>query len=76
MSEMVDHPEHYGGADDPHETIKVLRAWLTEEELAGFLKGNAIKYLSRANRKGDPATDCAKAAWYARELAHVLEPSA
>lgn len=24
---MVDHPDHYGGADNPYETIKVIEAW-------------------------------------------------
>lgn len=66
----VDHPEHYGGADDPYEVIKVLKAWLTPEELRGFCKGNAIKYLARAGKKpGQPSKrDEAKAEWYAKYL--------
>lgn len=64
IPETVDHPAHYGGADDPYETIKVLQAWLTPDEFRGFVKGNAIKYLSRAGRKDAPAEDAAKAAWY------------
>lgn len=59
--EKVDHPAHYGGADNPYEAIKVIEAW----EL-GFRLGNAVKYISRAGKK-DPATrleDLEKAAWY------------
>lgn len=52
MIEAVNPPAHYGGADDPYEVIKVLRAWLTSDEYAGFLKGNVIKYEARARRKG------------------------
>lgn len=62
----VDHPSHYGGDDSPYEVIKVLKAWLTPEELRGFCMGNAIKYLARAGKKKDqPAKrDIAKAEWY------------
>lgn len=78
MADMVNHPEHYGGADNPYETIKVLEAWLTPEQLSGFLLGNALKYLSRAGKKAphNAVADLAaiedqeKAAWYlAREIA-------
>jgi len=67
----VNHPAHYGGADDPFETIKVLQAWLSPEEYRGFLKGNAIKYLSRAAKKGAPVEDAKKAAWYAERLSQL-----
>lgn len=66
--EAVDHPAHYGGADDPYEAIKVIEAWGL-----GFNLGNALKYLSRAGRKPGEARrkDLAKAAWYlAREIAN------
>ena len=65
--EAVDHPAHYGG-DTVYETIKVLKAWLTPEEYRGFLKGNAIKYLSRAGKKGSAEEDQKKAEWYIKEL--------
>lgn len=57
--EAVDHPAHYGGAEDPYEAIKVIEAWGL-----GFALGNAVKYLARAGRKGDRLTDLRKAAWY------------
>ena len=62
-SDPVNHPAHYGGESNVYECIKVLEAWLTPEEFAGFCKGNVHKYLSRANQKGG-AEDVAKAAWY------------
>ena len=57
----VDHPEHYGGAEDPYEAIKVIEAW----EL-GFCLGNAVKYIARAGRKpgSDWVEDLSKARWY------------
>lgn len=66
QKETVNHPAHYGG-DTVYETIKVLKAWLTYDEYVGFLKGNVIKYLSRA-RKKNGTEDIAKAAWYQAEL--------
>lgn len=59
----VDHPPHYGG-DTEYETIKVLEAWLTPEQFIGFLRGNALKYLSRAGKKSATIEDLQKAEWY------------
>lgn len=46
MSNNIDHPDHYGGKDNPYEAIKVIEAW----DL-GFCLGNAVKYISRAGKK-------------------------
>jgi len=73
MTDMVNHPSHYGGADDPFETIKVLKAWLSPEEFRGFLMGNCIKYQSRLGKKGSRAEDAGKAAFYATALAEFEE---
>lgn len=59
VREAIDHPKHYGGADNPYEAIKVIEAW----EL-GFHLGNVIKYVSRAGKKGSDLEDLKKAAWY------------
>ena len=62
--ESVNHPDHYGGKDNPYEVIKVIRAW----DLS-FSLGNVVKYVARAGRK-DPAKrleDLHKAAWYLQE---------
>lgn len=57
--EMVNHPTHYGGEDNPYEAIKVIEAWRL-----GFNLGNAIKYISRAGKKVDILEDLEKASWY------------
>jgi hypothetical protein len=59
MPDVVDHPEHYGGADNPYEAIKVVEAWQL-----GFHLGNVVKYIARAGRKGDALEDLKKARWY------------
>lgn len=61
MVDVINHPKHYGG-DTVYETIKVLEAWLTPEQFIGFCRGNAIKYLSRAGKKTDAASDDLKKA--------------
>lgn len=57
--EKVNHPIHYGGKDNPYEAIKVIEAWHLN-----FNLGNAVKYISRAGRKGDYTEDLLKAIWY------------
>lgn len=60
----VSMPKHYR-AGEVYETIRVIEAW----DL-GFCLGNAVKYLSRAGRKGDAVEDLKKARWYIdREIA-------
>lgn len=67
--ESVDHPEHYGGADNPYEAIKVIEA----HEL-GFHRGNALKYLLRAGVKSrNPIEDLEKAIWYLRREITLVE---
>lgn len=70
----VDHPSHYGGADNLYEAIKVIEAWGL-----GFCLGNAVKYISRAGKK-DPAKeieDLEKARWYLdREIATLKAANA
>lgn len=63
MSEMVNHPSHYGGEDNTYEVIKVIEAWGLDKD---FYLGNAIKYIPRAGKK-DPSKeieDLEKAVWY------------
>jgi hypothetical protein len=56
MSEAVNHPAHYGGADNPYEAIKVIEAWGL-----GFCLGNTVKYISRAGKKDALLQDLKKA---------------
>lgn len=65
--ETVDHPAHYGGADNLYEAIKVIEAWSL-----GFCLGNAVKYINRAGKKGARLEDLEKARWYLdREIANA-----
>jgi hypothetical protein len=58
--DMVNHPAHYGGKDDPYEAIKVINAWKL-----GFNLGNTVKYISRAGKKSDALIqDLKKAQFY------------
>ena len=67
--DMVDHPSHYGGKDNPYEVVKVMEAWLSPEEFRGAMKFNIHKYLASAGKKNyNPTEDEAKAAWYAAYL--------
>jgi hypothetical protein len=68
--EHVNHPEHYGGAGNLYEAIKVIDAW----DL-GFCLGNTVKYISRAGKK-DPKKeleDLKKALWYLNHHIEKLE---
>jgi hypothetical protein len=66
MSQDKINPDHYkfGGI----ETIDYLRAKMNDDEFRGFLRGNALKYLSRAEAKGGKE-DYEKALWYVSMLA-------
>lgn len=56
----INHPQHYGGEDDPYEAIKVIEAWKL-----GFNLGNCVKYIRRAGRKtSESIEDLEKAVWY------------
>jgi len=70
MVEEVNHPEHYGGGDNPYEVIKVIHALGLN-----FNRGNAFKYLARAGIK-NPATaitDLQKAIFYLNYELELLE---
>jgi hypothetical protein len=60
MKEKVDHPDHYGGENNPYEAIKIIEAWGLD-----FHLGNVVKYISRAGKKSENALeDMQKAKWY------------
>lgn len=67
--DMVNQPPHYkvGGI----EAIDYIQAKLTAEEFAGYCKGNALKYISRAPHKKDAIEDLRKAIWY---LNRIINP--
>ena len=57
-------PTHYDQLISP---IQYMQVALTPEEFKGFLKGNIIKYIARAEQKGG-AADYYKAHVYANWL--------
>lgn len=61
MNNNIEHPQYYGGSDNPYEAIKVIEAW----DL-GFCLGNVIKYISRNGKKEGEAAikDLKKAKQY------------
>lgn len=54
----IEHPSHYNEGRK-YETIDVIEDWNL-----GYHLSNALKYLSRYNRKGDGIQDLKKAVWY------------
>lgn len=61
--EGIDHPAHYNKHPSGVECIDVV-------EHMGFNTGNAIKYIWRADEKGNDLQDLKKALWYVqREIA-------
>ena len=66
--EAVNHPQHYGGENNPYEAIKVIEAWELD-----FCLGNTVKYISRAGKKDNIIQDLKKAAWYLERKINKLE---
>lgn len=66
-------PDHY--KNNGLETIDVIKAWLTKEEYIGFLKGNMLKYQSRAGKKENNSElqDYKKINWYQNKLIEELQ---
>jgi hypothetical protein len=58
----VNSPKHYEVLHNV-EVMDIIMAQLTAEEYNGWLKGNALKYILRADKKGKPAEDREKAVW-------------
>jgi hypothetical protein len=67
---QVNHPAHYGGANNDYEAIKVIEAWELD-----FCLGNAVKYISRAGKKEDMIQDLKKAKWYIDRKIYQIEPT-
>lgn len=51
---------------------KAMEAWMSREAFMGFLRGNAIKYLARTDKKGG-IEDLKKAHHYLSKLIEVAE---
>ena len=58
----IDHPKHYQGTS--MEVIDII-----EDFDLNFNLGNALKYILRCDKKGNPIEDLDKARWYlSREM--------
>lgn len=58
-------PTHYQGFSNGAQPVDIA-------ECLSFNAGNALKYISRAGRKGDALEDLKKARWYIdREIARL-----
>lgn len=64
---VINHPQRYGG-DTTYECVKVLKAWMNEDEYRGFLRGNCLKYLCRVGKKDEVVQELNKAKWYLEKL--------
>jgi hypothetical protein len=63
---MVYSPSHYN--DTGIEAIDAIRAALGDEGFRSYCRGNALKYLWRAEHKGNTRQDIEKAIWYLRAM--------
>jgi hypothetical protein len=68
--EYVNHPEHYGGENNPYEVIKVIEALEMD-----FHLGNTFKYIARAGKKGTDKElqDLEKALWYLQRKIELVK---
>ena len=65
MTDLINHPPHYTAHPSGVECIEIT-------EHMGFNLGNAVKYIWRADLKGNQLADLEKAAWYIqREISRI-----
>lgn len=67
--------EQVGGNHYKEQAVQpwaAMESWMTPEQFVGFLRGNAIKYLARADKKGG-LEDIKKAQHYINKLVEVSE---
>jgi hypothetical protein len=69
-SDPVDHPPHYQGKV---ECIDAIEAALGDDGFVACCRGNAMKYIYRAGRKGESVEDLRKAAWYLDRAIKTME---
>jgi hypothetical protein len=62
--DVVHHPQHYQTYTEGLEVIDIIKAILGPEKFCAYCRGNAIKYLSRADHKGNTVEDLNKAVVY------------
>lgn len=70
-NDPVNHPSHY--TNGLVECIEAIEASLSQEAYKGYLKGCALKYLWRYEKKGKSLEDIQKSMWYTKRLAEYVE---
>lgn len=68
--DMVNHPKHYTSGTLGIEVINTMEMCTTEEEFMGYLRCNALKYISRFENKNG-LEDVKKCAWYVKKYLAV-----
>ncbi len=70
--ELVSHPDHYGGEDNPYEVIKIAEATGLDGDAYLF---NVLKYIVRSGKKDDnpPVQDLKKALFYLDRRIKTIE---
>jgi hypothetical protein len=63
MTDAVDHPRHYNSLPAKCDCGKAIECIEVVEHMS-FCIGNAVKYLWRADHKGNALEDLQKASWY------------
>lgn len=72
LDERINHPSHY--MDGGIETIDYIKAkCMKDNGFMGYLRGNALKYLSRAGIKDDTIEDLKKVQWFVAKMIAELE---
>jgi hypothetical protein len=71
VKDQVKAPSHY--ANRKYQTILVMEDTMSTEEFKGYLKGNVMKYISRAGKKDATAQELNKAKTYLQWLIEVEE---
>jgi hypothetical protein len=66
VPDMVNSPPHY--TDGGIEAIDYIEAKLGPDGFRSYCVGNALKYISRAGKKGSAKEDLSKAIWYLRRV--------
>jgi hypothetical protein len=69
---MVNHPNYYGGEENPYEVIKVCENWDLDKDAYLF---NVVKYVARAGKKNPDKEleDLKKASFYLNRKIQNLE---
>lgn len=68
MPDDINYPPHY--TSGTIECIEAIRASMTIDAFAGYLRGNCIKYLWRYKHKGG-VQDLQKGEFYLKALIHL-----